>query len=330
LDLIFSPDGRFLVTHDGRRSAWFDAANGQELAHIDQALREFDIRDPRLSLSADGLTLAVWRQGNEGNRIAIFRLDPAAKRVTPSAEALENRGSMSTAALSPDGRLVALGARFTGSISVYDTATRRMVATHGSAHASPVLAIAFSGSGLDLVTGDAEGLIKTWGDARELTANSEPQQTLKGHGAAITKLAFSSTGKQLISASGDGTARLWELGQAQSGTQRLQDSAGAPVFFADGRLIATAERNRVTIWEAASGQRLRSLAEGSRVLGFAISPDQRLLAVGREIEISSQPSNRPSLVSLWEMDTGRRLAELPGRGMDQGEENTLRIVRWRR
>jgi WD40 repeat protein len=308
-DLSFSPDGRFLVTHDGRRTQWFDATNGQSIAHFDQAIADFHIRRPRLSLSADGLTLAVWAQGNIGNQISIFRLDATTKKVSPVAEALDNRGSLGSAALSPDGKLIAVGLVFTGGLLVYETASRQLIAALSSAHASPVRAIAFSRNGLDLATADAEGIIKTWGDARKLTSNSEAQRTLKGHAAAITKVAFSTTGKQLVSASWDGTVRLWGLEQSLSATRRLQAGNVAPVFFAGGRLIARAERNRVTIWDAASSQRLRSLADGSTILSLAVSPDDRLLAVGRLAETGPPPPFRPSFLSLWEMDTGRRLAE---------------------
>ena len=177
--------------------------------------------------------------------------------------------------------------------------------------------MAFSRNGLDLATADAEGIIKTWGDVRKLTSNSEAHRTLKGHAAEITKVAFSTTGKQLVSGSRDGTVRLWELEQSQSAPRRLQASSAAPVFFAGGRLIATAEGNRVTIWDAASGQRLRSLADGDTIVSVAISPDNRLLAVGRYAGTGPPPPYRPYYLSIWEMNTGRRLAEFFDHNSDQ-------------
>ncbi len=109
---------------------WLDAAHGQAIAHFDQAMVDFDIRSPRLSLSADGSTVAVWAQGNARNRISIFHLDATARKVTPQAEGLGNGGSMVGAALSPDGKLIVVGGFFTGSLFVYETATRRRIATH--------------------------------------------------------------------------------------------------------------------------------------------------------------------------------------------------------
>jgi hypothetical protein len=71
------------------------------------------------------------------------------------------------------------------------------------------------------------------------------------------------------------------LEQSLSATRQLTASRVDPVFFAGGLLIATAEDNRVTIWDAGSGQRLQSLADGGQILTIAISPDNQLLAVGR-------------------------------------------------
>ena len=53
-------------------------------------------------------------------------------------------------------------------------ATGRLIAQHGSAHASPISAMAFSGDGAKLATADAEGTIKIWADARKLTSKSAP------------------------------------------------------------------------------------------------------------------------------------------------------------
>ncbi len=318
--LMFSEDGRFIVTHDGDNAQWFDAASGQLVA-------AWNVGKGRgLSLAADGLTLAVIGftssnvfASNIGSRIAIFGLDATTKKVAPQPRALDSLGgSISTAALSPDGKLIAVGSVLAGSLFVYDAATCQPIASHPSAHASAVSAIAFSRNGLDLATADGAGVIKTWGDARKLTSSSQPQLTLKGQSEATNKVAFSADGKKLLSASRDGTVRIWAMDHTLSAVRLLNSSQVDPVFFAGGLLIATAEGNRVTIWDASSGQRLQSLAEGGEILGIAISPDNRLLAVGRYLEDRFARPYRPSFLSLWEIDTGRRVAEFAGiNGMEQ-------------
>ncbi len=100
---------------------------------------------------------------------------------------------------------------------MFDTATGRPIAQHGSAHASPISAMAFSGDGFKLVTADVEGTIKIWEDARKLTSKSAASMTLKGHEAAITHVGFSAAGKQLVSTSADKTARVWDMDRHRRG-----------------------------------------------------------------------------------------------------------------
>ena len=139
--------------------------SGEVIASVDQ---KFDRRRTVLALSADGLTLAVVGHGPSGALFSIFRLDATTKTVTPLAKDVGVGGTLSASALSPDGQRIAVGAMLSGALSVFDTATGRLIAGHRSAHASPISAIAFSGDGAKLATADAEGTIKIWADAQKL------------------------------------------------------------------------------------------------------------------------------------------------------------------
>ena len=195
--------------------------------------------------------------------------------------------TLSAAALSPDGRLIAANYRgLSGSVCVFDTGTGRPIAQHASAHASPVSAMTFSGDGFKLVTADVEGTIKIWEDARKLTSKSAASMTLKGHEAAITHVGFSSAGKQLVSTSADKTARVWDMDHTGAAIRVLERSGnGCYVarFSPDGQLIAAADGSSVRLWDAATGKLVRNLSAGDkgRVSSVAFSPtDNRLLAVG--------------------------------------------------
>jgi len=148
----------------------------------------------------------------------------------------------------------------------------------------------------------------------KLGSDSEPKRTLKGHLDEVTGLGFSPDGSKLVSVGRDRTARIWDLDEPALATRQLHASRADPAFFADGLLIATAEGNGVSVWDAASGQRVRRLAEGdSAILSLAISPDGRLLAVGREEVGDRIFKEAPEpLLSLWEMETGRQLAQFTG------------------
>ena len=305
--LIFTPDsGKLVIVDDKIR--WCNAVSGEVIASVDQGF----YRGSSLALSADGLTLAVVGHGPLGDQFSIFRLDAATRRVTPQAKDAGPGGTLNASALSPDGRLIAVGARVNGTVVVCDTATGRPIAQHGSAHASPISAMTFSGDGFKLVTADVEGTIKIWEDARKLTSKSAASMTLKGHEAAITHVGFSPAGKQLVSTSADKTARVWDMDHTGAAIRVLERSrAGCSVvrFSPDGQLIAAAGGNSLRLWDAATGKLVRELsaADKGRIFSVAFSPtDNRLLAVGYggEADVSH--------VVLWDIDAGTELARLPG------------------
>ena len=195
--------------------------------------------------------------------------------------------TLRASALSPDGQRIAVGAMLSGNLSVFDTATGRSIAQHGSAHASPIAAMAFSGDGAKLATADAEGTIKIWADAQKLNSKSAALCDAQGPPR------------------GDQHRRFFERWQAARHDQRRQNGQslgsgkcrrGHPAigrspavsfvarFSPDGQLIAAATvAGGVRLWDAATGRLVRELSAGDkgRVFSVAFSPtDNRLLAVG--------------------------------------------------
>ncbi len=305
--LIFSPDSSKLVIVDNK-IRWCDTAGGQVIASVGQQYT----RGSGLALSADGLTLAVVGHGLLGHHCSIFRLDAAAQTVTPQAWDVGPGGTLSAAALSPEGRLLAVGTKMSGIVTVYDAVTGRQIAQHGSAHASGISALTFSGDGDKLVTADVAGTIKIWEDARKLTSKRAASMTFKGHEAAITHLNFSTDDKQLVSTSADKTARVWHLDHAGAAIRVLEkpgSNCQMARFSPDGLWIAAADARSVRLWDAATGKLVRELSAGDkgRVFSVAFSPtDPRLLAVGYggQADVSH--------VALWDIDAGTELARLPG------------------
>ena len=233
--------------------------------------------------------------------------------MTTLAKDLKAEGeSLHASALSPDGQRIAVGCKLAGSLFVLDTATGRSIAKYGSAHASPISAIAFSADGTKLATADVEGTIKIWADAQKLTAKSTALWTLKGHQGTITSVNFSSDGKRLASGSADKTARVWDLENAGAAIRPLGHSSGdcwVARFSADGQLIAAADGSRVRLWDAATGRLVRDLSAGdtSRVFSVAFSPtESNLLATGHGGQANL------SYVSLRDIHTGTEIARLPG------------------
>jgi len=302
--LLFTRDSTSLVIVDDT-IRWCAAGGGQVIASFAQG---FD-RGPILSLSADGLTLAVVG----GWQASIYRLDQTTRTVSRQSAPVTADGALNAAALSPDGRLIALGHFFAGGVVVCDTRTGRPIADLGHAHTCAVSAMTFSSDGFRLVTADIKGTIKIWEDARNLTSTSAATRTLKGHEAAITHVGFSSARQQLVSTSGDKTVRVWDMEHPSAAFRVLEQSHPSWMarFSPDGLLIAMEGGRSVQLWDAATGKIVRELPAGDRLRGricsVAFSPtDQRLLAAGYggEADVSH--------VVLWDIDAGTELARLPG------------------
>jgi WD40 repeat protein len=306
--LLFTSDsGKLIIVDDQIR--WCNAGTGEVMASAGQKYK----RGSSLAVSADGLTLAVVGHGDLGGEVSVFRLAPATNRVSLVSKAIGTGGSTSASAVSPDGRLVAVGKMLSGQFTICDTDTGRVVSQHNSAHASPISAMTFSADGVKLVTADVEGVIKVWEDVRKLTSKSAALMTLKGHKGSITHVGFSSTGKQLVTTGADETARIWDLDRHPGAAIRPLERAGANCyvgrFSPDGQWIALADGPSVRLWDTATGRVVRELSvcDRGRVFSVAFSPtDHRLLAVGYG------GAAGVSYVGLWDIDAGKEVARLPG------------------
>jgi WD40 repeat protein len=94
---------------------------------------------------------------------------------------------------------------------------------------------------------------------------------------------------------------------ARLGTIRFR--GGAPLssisLSADGKILATSNRDTITLWDAASGKELRRLsASYFGVESLAFAPNGKTLA---------STGHGPG-VFIWEVATGRKVRELPGGG----------------
>lgn len=122
--------------------------------------------------------------------------------------------------------------------------------------------------------------------------------TFTEHTDRVYGLDFSSDGRLLASGSWDGTIRVWDVASRQEIRAFDDPDGGWDVFFApdDGHVASI----RGTIWDIASGERVRSLdVRGSRV---TFSPDGSWMAlVG---------FNAP--IELWDVQTWQVVRELQG------------------
>ncbi len=223
-------------------------------------------------------------------------------------------------ALSPDGGSFATweaapaAAVPGGTIKVWDTASRKQVATLRSGHVlrtGPVMAFAPGGKALavdELVTG-ARWRMVLW----DLPAG-RPAATLPGlQVEARDGLLFSPDGKTLAARASGVWVRLLDprTGQQQASFEgSLVTCLG---FSADGKLLAVGGE-RLRLWDLAAKKERPNLERTANALAVAFSPDGRLMAVAAPSPMAV--AAEPPVVRLFALPAGQEVSALtaPGSG----------------
>jgi WD40 repeat protein len=146
--------------------------------------------------------------------------------------------------------------------------------------------------------------------AVDLDQDKPQAKELGGHESYVTGLALA--GSALVSGSYDGRLIWWNVESGSSvrtvdaHRKWIRHVAATP----DGQLVASVADDMVCrLWDAATGQLLRELRGheemtphqfNSMLFACAISPDGRHIATGDKV----------GHINVWEIDSGRRLAEL--------------------
>lgn len=227
------------------------------------------------------------------------------------------------AAFSPDGSLVATGG-FSGNIRLWDTSDGSPVGLLKT-RTRTINGLTFSPDGATLLTASRvykdidlkpEGLptdaIQTW-DVTTSTAIREESQgpwmdRIRPGGSAV--VAFQGVGWYR---SADGTrcihGRVWQTGNeyateltdTRSGKVLLRiagESTGVSINH-DNRIVATSVRSDTSLWNAESGQKIRTLAISGdeEIYSLAFSNDDtRLVGTGRS-----------GALYFWDVQTGERV-----------------------
>ncbi|MET0166214.1 MAG: WD40 repeat domain-containing protein, partial [Vicinamibacterales bacterium] len=181
-------------------------------------------------------------------------------------------------AVSRDGTRLLSGSQ-DKTVKLWDAATGRLLRTF-EGHSEAVTAVAFSPDGARLLSGSHDKTVKLWDAASEKLIRSWEAQRL-----GVTAVAFSPDGKHVLSAGSDpvgrmdNSIRLWDAASGQmvrvfgayatytpDGTKwhgSVQDghsnSVTSVAFSPDGsRLLSGSDDKTVKLWDAATGQLIRT------------------------------------------------------------------------
>jgi WD40 repeat protein len=323
--LIYSPDGKTLVSSSNENISFWDASSRKA---IRQMASQSNTRVQNVVFGKDNKVIAA---GLRGDSIIVWDIDTD----EPLAEPLiGHQGSINGVALSPDGVMVAsvgddqntilwdtssygvgqvfltgtktdtvavspngkfLATGRDGTLNVWDISGKKRFMNPLKGYTSILRSMAFSPDSKLLVSPASDSGIILW----DLTTQQQIPPILDGKHGFVWQVEFSPDGKILASANNDGSVSLWDLTSHKEST--LKFNPDAPVyhlaFSRDGKLLAigTQEGNVIIGNLTNSTQDMLPMADKQKmVMGLAFSPDGKTLAVS----LSDEPEAK---IALWDI-----------------------------
>jgi WD40 repeat protein/DNA-binding SARP family transcriptional activator len=287
---IFTADGRFAITAatDGRIIVW-------DVRHAEQGevLTGHHGRITALAVSRDATTL--YSSALDGE-VLIWDLSGRQRLGRPFKVGLDSLGDLPRYALSPDGRILAVG-RPDGTVGVFDMRTLRLVshfrvvpgagatvAGMGWVPHSDLIAVGGNDGFLALVD-PLRGRV-----VRRLYGHAAHART--GNAAGVFTPGFSADGRLMVTGADDGTVRVWALpsGREVGAPLKFVEGGGGDVgdvsMSPDGREIAvdTPQARHypgIQIFDVATHRRVAALSDDEDVWDLArFTPDGRFLVGG--------------------------------------------------
>lgn len=288
LNGVYSHDGRWLATLDGKRLRLWEAATSKQL----------DL----FSLDGDGLSLAFTPDDHRLLTVsnnAVQTWDPTTH--TKVADRRYDDGLSNYTILSPDGMWLASSE--SSEVLIWKAATgelSRKVTTE-----QPVTSMVFSPNGRFLLTtvgGQAmTGPIDPGAQLWDITTGKELAR--HPHETWVEAVAFSNNSRFVATGSG-ATIRVWNTANGQEVATLTHPQAGdidrrtaSLAFGADGRWLAGGAGSTVHVWEVATRREVARLPGTEGVVTFSTDGSHLLTADGR----------------LWEMNTAEQLSRLTAR-----------------
>jgi serine/threonine protein kinase len=204
--VLFSADGRWLITADRRTAQIWDTTAGKRLLSVThQSSCDHAVAltpDSRwLATSSPDHSVRIWGTA-DGQALMTISVDPNPPLTIP--------GGVDGLAFSPDGRWLATASADTKA-RIFDVATGQPILK--VAHGGAVSAVAFSPDGRWLATASADKTARIWDAATGQMLAQLP------HDKAVRNVAFGPDGDRLATAT-KRSAQIWELYEGGRSTTR--------------------------------------------------------------------------------------------------------------
>jgi WD40 repeat protein/DNA-binding SARP family transcriptional activator len=316
----FTSDGGILIAPD-RRAVYYsytvtDDAGNPTAAYVDR----WSLPNGRLlskTRIGPGAILAL-RLTDEGNRLLVVAGSDISEFDAHSMERVRSiaitpaPASPSAAAISPDGRTVAIGSD-SGSVSFVDLSTGTVRQGVGG-HAASVASVLYSPQGRTVVTVGDDDKVIVW-DLK----TASPTETLTGHTGEAQGAAISPDGRTLFTSSLDDTVLVWDLaGDRRFGRRsHLGDALPccSPVSPLSPPLALSPDGSRFASPISASTIGLFSARTLQRLDSFKITPRRTVITAlawsptGRQLAVAGFSG----LVQLWNVNgTPRPMRSMVG------------------